>query len=418
MQCYVVGGAVRDALLGLPVKDRDWVVVGSTAADMLAQGFRAVGKDFPVFLHPHTQEEYALARTERKSGPGYTGFACYAAPEVTLEDDLLRRDLTINAIARDEDGRLIDPHGGVADIAARVFRHVSPAFAEDPLRILRVARFAARFTDFSIAPETLALMRGMVAAGEVDHLVAERVWQELARGLMEAQPSRMIRVLRDCGALTQLLPELERLFGVPQPALHHPEIDTGEHVLMVIDHAAATAQPLSVRWACLLHDLGKGDTPADILPHHYGHELASARRAREVSMRLKAPTECRELAEMVAREHGVLGKAAELRPETMVKVMERCDALRRPQRFVLALDATACDYHGRGGASRPAWGPYQLWLRALDALRSVDAGAIALACTDKAQIPQAVHAARVAAVRALGLRAADTDAVRENAPGP
>ena len=366
MQCYVVGGAVRDALLGLPVKDRDWVVVGSTAADMLAQGFRAVGKDFPVFLHPHTQEEYALARTERKSGPGYTGFACYAAPEVTLEDDLLRRDLTINAIARDEDGRLIDPHGGVADIEARIFRHVSPAFAEDPLRILRVARFAARFTDFSVAPETLALMQAMVAAGEVDHLVAERVWQELARGLMEAQPSRMIRVLRDCGALTQLLPELERLFGVPQPALHHPEIDTGEHVLMVIDHAAATAQPLSVRWACLLHDLGKGDTPADILPHHYGHELASARRAREVSMRLKAPTECRELAEMVAREHGVLGKAAELRPETMVKVMERCDALRRPQRFVLALDATACDYHGRGGASRPAWGPYQLWLRALE----------------------------------------------------
>ena len=418
MQCYVVGGAVRDALLGLPVKDRDWVVVGSTAADMLAQGFRAVGKDFPVFLHPHTQEEYALARTERKSGSGYTGFACFAAPEVTLEDDLLRRDLTINAIARDEDGRLIDPHGGVADIAARVFRHVSPAFAEDPLRILRVARFAARFTDFSVAPETLALMQDMVAAGEVDHLVAERVWQEFARGLMEAQPSRMIRVLRDCGALTHLLPELERLFGVPQPALHHPEIDTGEHVLMVIDHAAATAQPLSVRWACLLHDLGKGDTPADILPHHYGHELASARRAREVSMRLKAPAECRELAEMVAREHDVFGKAAELRPETMVKVMERCDALRRPQRFVLALDATACDYHGRGGASRPAWGPYQLWLRALDALRSVDAGAIALACTDKAKIPQAVHAARVAAVRALGLRAADTDAVRENAPGP
>ena len=418
MQCYVVGGAVRDALLGLPVKDRDWVVVGSTAADMLAQGFRAVGKDFPVFLHPHTQEEYALARTERKSGSGYTGFACFAAPEVTLEDDLLRRDLTINAIARDEDGRLIDPHGGVADIAARVFRHVSPAFAEDPLRILRVARFAARFTDFSVAPETLALMQDMVAAGEVDHLVAERVWQELARGLMEAQPSRMIRVLRDCGALTHLLPELERLFGVPQPALHHPEIDTGEHVLMVIDHAATTAQALPVRWACLLHDLGKADTPAAILPHHYGHELASARRAREVSIRLKAPTECRELAEMVAREHGVFGKAAELRPETMVKVMERCDALRRPQRFVLALDASACDYHGRGGAPRPVWAPYQLWLSALDALRSVDAGAIAHACANKTQIPQAVHTARVAAVRALGLRAADTDAIRENAPGP
>ena len=403
MQRYVVGGAVRDALLGLPVKDRDWVVVGSTAADMLAQGFRAVGKDFPVFLHPHTQEEYALARTERKSGPGYTGFACYAAPEVTLEDDLLRRDLTINAIARDEDGRLIDPHGGVADIAARVFRHVSPAFAEDPLRILRVARFAARFTDFSIAPETLALMQEMVAAGEVDHLVAERVWQELARGLMEAQPSRMIRVLRDCGALTQLLPELERLFGVPQPALHHPEIDTGEHVLMVVDAAAASDQPLPVRWACLLHDLGKADTPAHVLPHHYGHEAASARRAREVSERLKAPTDCRDLAEMVAREHGILARADELRPETMVKLIERCDGLRRPERFALMLAAAACDGAGRGtpAENAPAARPLTRWHAVLAAVRAVDAGTIARNCTDKSLIPQALHAARVAAAKAV-----------------
>ena len=417
MQCYVVGGAVRDALLELPVKDRDWVVVGSTPEDMLAQGFRAVGKDFPVFLHPHTQEEYALARTERKSGQGYTGFACYAAPEVSLEEDLLRRDLTINAIARDEGGRLIDPHGGVADIEARIFRHVSPAFAEDPLRILRVARFAARFTDFRVAPETLALMQHMVAAGEVDHLVAERVWQEFARGLMEAKPSRMIRVLRECGALAHLLPELERLFGVPQPARYHPEIDTGEHVLMVIDHAAATELPLPARWACLLHDLGKADTPAAILPHHYQHEIASARRAREVSMRLKAPTECRDLAEMVAREHLIFGKAAELRPETMVKVMERCDALRRPERFILALDATACDHHGRGGGPHPEWTPHALWLSALGALRSVDAGAIARSCSDKAQIPQAVRAARVAAVRALKLREPDLNEPGLNTTG-
>ncbi|ENO85017.1 multifunctional CCA addition/repair protein, partial [Thauera linaloolentis] len=376
MRCYVVGGAVRDALLGLPVKDRDWVVVGSSPEDMLARGFRPVGKDFPVFLHPQTQEEYALARTERKSGKGYAGFVCHASPEVTLEEDLLRRDLTINAIARDEDGRLIDPYGGVGDLEARVFRHVSPAFAEDPLRILRVARFAARFTDFGTAPETLALMRSMVAAGEVDHLVAERVWQEFARGLMEERPSRMIRALRECGALAHILPEVDRLFGVPQPAKHHPEIDTGEHVMMVIDHAAATRQPLAVRWACLMHDLGKGDTPADILPHHYGHEQASARRAREVSTRLKAPSECRDLAEMVAREHGIFGQAAVLRPETMVKVMERCDALRRPERFTLALDAAACDYHGRGGGPRPDWAPRASWLGALDAVRGIDAGAI------------------------------------------
>ncbi len=412
MQAFIVGGAVRDALLGLPVKDRDWVVVGSTPEAMLAQGFRPVGKDFPVFLHPETNEEYALARTERKSGNGYTGFVCYAAPEVTLEEDLARRDLTINAIARSEDGTLIDPYGGVKDLEARVFRHVSPAFAEDPLRILRVARFAARLPDFHLAPETLALMRQMVDAGEVDHLVAERVWQELARGLMEAQPSRMLRTLRECGALAHILPELERLFGVPQPAGHHPEIDTGAHVLMVIDHAAASAQPLAVRWACLLHDLGKADTPAAILPHHYGHEAASARHAREVSERLKAPTECRDLAVMVAREHGILGQAAILRPETMVKVLERCDALRRPARFELMLEAAACDHHGRGGrdhgsaAGHHAWPPLALWRAAMAAVRGVDAGAIARRCADKAQIPHAVHAARVAAVRALALRAA------------
>lgn len=401
MNVYVVGGAVRDALLGRPVSDRDWVVVGETPASMLAQGFLQVGKDFPVFLHPQTREEYALARTERKSGYGYTGFTCHASPEVTLEEDLLRRDLTINAIARATDGTLIDPYGGQADIAARIFRHVSPAFAEDPVRILRIARFAARFPDFAVAPETLALMQQMVAAGEIDHLVPERVWQELSRGLMESSPSRMIRVLRDCNALPRILPEVDRLFGVPQPKQHHPEIDTGEHVLMVIDAAAASAQPLAVRWACLLHDLGKGCTPEDILPHHYGHEAHSERLAREVSARLKAPSDCRDLAEMVAREHGILGQFDILRPETIVRILERCDAQRRPERFVLMLQAAACDYLGRGGNRPPQWPPADGWRLALNAFRQIDAGAIARACNDKSRIPERIHAARVAAVRRL-----------------
>lgn len=401
MNVYVVGGAVRDALLGRPVSDRDWVVVGETPESMLAQGFLQVGKDFPVFLHPQTREEYALARTERKSGHGYTGFTCHASPEVTLEEDLLRRDLTINAIARAADGTLIDPYGGQADIAARLFRHVSPAFAEDPVRILRIARFAARFADFSVAPETLALMREMVAEGEIDHLVPERVWQELSRGLMEATPSRMIRVLRDCNALQRILPEVDRLFGVPQPEKHHPEIDTGEHVLMVIDAAANSAQPLAVRWACLLHDLGKGSTPADILPHHYGHEARSERLAREVSARLKAPSDCRDLAEMVAREHGVLGQFDILRPETIVRILERCDAQRRPERFVLMLQAAGCDYLGRGGSRPPQWPPADGWRQALSAFRQIDAGAIARACNEKSRIPEHIHAERVAAIRRL-----------------
>lgn len=400
MQIFMVGGAVRDRLLGLDVKDRDWVVVGATPEAMLARGFRPVGKDFPVFLHPDTQEEYALARTERKTGHGYKGFAFDAAPDVTLEDDLLRRDLTINAIACDGDGRLIDPFGGVADIERRVFRHVSAAFGEDPVRILRVARFAARFADFSVAPETLALMRNMVEQGEVDHLVAERVWQEFARGLMEKTPSRMISILRACGALARILPELDRLFGVPQPARHHPEIDTGAHVLAVIDHAATTGQALEVRWASLLHDLGKGDTAAALLPHHYGHEARSAGHARAVSERLKAPGECRDLAEMVAREHGQIHQAQQLRPATMVKLLERCDAFRRPQRFEMMLAACECDFHGRPGKAHVPYAAAALWHSARAAAAAVDAGAIARACTDKRRIPEAVHAARVAAVKA------------------
>jgi tRNA nucleotidyltransferase (CCA-adding enzyme) len=401
MKIYCVGGAIRDELLGLSVKDRDWVVVGATPEGLLAEGYKPVGKDFPVFLHPKTREEYALARTERKTAPGYAGFVFHTDTSVTLEEDLARRDLTINAIARSEDGALIDPYGGRRDLAARLFRHVSPAFAEDPVRILRLARFAARFADFSVAPETLELMRAMVANGEVDALVPERVWQEIARGLMEVRPSRMIEVLRDCGALARLLPELDCLFGVPQPPQYHPEVDTGVHQLLVIDQAAATHQPLPVRFACLLHDLGKGVTPAHVLPHHYGHEAASEGLARQVGERLKSPADCRELAVMVAREHGIVHQGLVLRPETVVKLIERCDGLRRPERFSAMLDACACDFHGRSGYETRPYPQRERLLAALAAVRGVDAGAIARALEDKSRIPAQVHAARVAAVKTL-----------------
>ncbi|HXD07456.1 MAG TPA: multifunctional CCA addition/repair protein, partial [Burkholderiaceae bacterium] len=294
---YEVGGAVRDELLGQPVSDRDWVVVGATPQQLIDAGFMAVGRDFPVFLHPQTKEEYALARTERKTAPGYRGFSFHASPEVTLEDDLRRRDLTINAIARDSQGRLIDPYGGQRDLAARVLRHVSEAFCEDPVRILRLARFAARFSDFSVAPETVKLMRQMVACGEVDALVPERVWQELSRGLMEPRPSRMFEVLRECGALARLLPEVDRLFGVPQRADYHPEVDTGVHLMMVLDMSARLQAPLTVRYACVVHDLGKGTTPDDVLPRHLGHEGRSVELVREVSRRLRVSADCAELAE-------------------------------------------------------------------------------------------------------------------------
>jgi tRNA nucleotidyltransferase (CCA-adding enzyme) len=403
MKIFTVGGAVRDELLGLPVQDRDYVVVGASPDEMLAKGFRPVGKDFPVFLHPKTHEEYALARTERKTGPGYTGFAFHAAPEVTLEEDLARRDLTINAIARAEDGSLIDPYQGVTDIAARVLRHVGPAFVEDPVRILRVARFAARFTDFTVAPETIDLMREMVANGEVDHLVAERVWQEFAKGLMEARPSRMFDVLRECGALARLLPELDRLFGVPQRAEYHPEIDTGVHVMMVVDTAAQRGHALPVRFAALLHDLGKGTTPKDEWPRHIAHEVRSVKLAETVCDRLKVPADCRDLAVLAARYHGDIHRAAELRPDTIVRLFERSDALRRPQRFEQLLEACAADFNGRLG-----WGekPYVAADRlrcALAAVQSVPAGEIAKSCSAPAQIPERIQAARVAAV-ALALK--------------
>jgi tRNA nucleotidyltransferase (CCA-adding enzyme) len=401
MKTYAVGGAVRDELLGLPVKDRDWVVVGATPQEMLAQGFLAVGRDFPVFLHPATHEEYALARTERKTAPGYTGFAFHAAPGVTLEEDLVRRDLTINAIARDEAGTIIDPHGGRADIAARVLRHVSPAFAEDPVRILRVARFAARFTEFTVAPETLELMRAMTAAGEVDALVQERVWQELARGLMEARPSRMFELLRQCGALARLLPEVDALWGVPQRADYHPEVDTGVHVMMVIDMAARLGAALPARFAALTHDLGKARTPADILPRHHGHETRSVALVEGVCERLKVPVDCRDVARLAARYHGDMHRVEELRPETKLTLLERCDALRRPERFELILLACEADYRGRLGWEEREYAQATVWKAALAAVRAVDAGAIARATADPKYIPANIGKARVEALRAL-----------------
>ena len=394
---YIVGGAVRDGLLGLPLQDRDHVVVGTTPEEMVALGFRPVGKDFPVFLHPDTHEEYALARTERKTARGYKGFAVHAAPDVTLEQDLLRRDLTINAMAMTEDGTLIDPYGGRADLEARLFRHVSGAFSEDPVRILRVARFAARFPDFTLAPETLALMRRMVADGEVDALVAERVWQELSRGLLEAIPSRMFRILRECGALARLLPEVDCLFGVPQPPQHHPEIDTGEHVMRVIDEAARQGLGLPARVAALLHDLGKGVTPPEFWPKHHGHEGRGVALVKALCERLRAPLECRDLAIMVARDHGNAHRALELRPATVLELLERTDALRRPERFEDFLAACAADFHGREGYRERPY-PQAEYLRgALNAARRVDAGAIARQVLPAA-IPETIRQARIAAI--------------------
>ncbi|KAF3997317.1 multifunctional CCA addition/repair protein [Glaciimonas immobilis] len=401
MKIFVVGGAVRDELLGLAVKDRDFVVVGATPEQMLARRFRPVGKDFPVFLHPDTQEEYALARTERKTAPGYKGFVFHTSPDVTLAQDLIRRDLTINAIARAENGTLVDLFDGQKDLQARVFRHVSLAFSEDPVRILRVARFAARFTEFSVAPETSALMQQMVAAGEVDALVPERVWQELSRGLMEARPSRMFEVLRDCGALAKILPELDVLWGIPQPEKFHPEIDTGVHVMMVVDTAAKENYPLAVRFAALMHDLGKGVTPPAEWPSHHGHEGMGVKLVEQVCQRLKVQGEVRDLALMTAREHGNVGRAFELRANTIVTLLERCDGFRKPQRFLAMLDATQCDYRGRTGYEKRPFPQRAFFLGALAAAQAVNAGEIAGRFAGQPQrIPEAIHAARVGAVEA------------------
>ena len=400
MQIYCVGGAVRDQLLGLAVQDHDYVVVGATPEQMTALGYRPVGKDFPVFLHPDSHEEYALARTERKTAKGYKGFQVYASPEVTLEQDLARRDLTINAIARAADGSLIDPYHGVADLKAGILRHVSPAFVEDPVRILRLARFAARYPQFSVADETLALLRDMVANGEVDALVPERVWQELAKGLMEQRPSRMFKVLRDCGALARLLPELDRLWGVPQPAQHHPEIDTGVHVMLVIDYAAACNYALPVRYAALLHDLGKGTTPPNEWPRHIAHEQRSVALVKAVSERLRAPNDCRELAVIVAAYHGKAHRAEEMRPETLLQLLQDCDALRQPERFALFLQACEADSRGRTGYENVPFRQADHLRKALQLAQAVDAGAIASGCATPTDIRNAVFEARRQAIAA------------------
>ena len=351
MRRYLVGGAVRDRLLNRQVFERDWVVTGTTPEEMIALGYRPVGKDFPVFLHPETQEEHALARTERKNGRGYRGFTIHTDPGVTLEDDLVRRDLTVNAMAQDDDGTLIDPHGGRADLDARLLRHVSAAFAEDPVRVLRIARFHSRYAGlgFTIADETLALMRQMVDAGEIDHLTPERVWKETERALMQAQPSVYFTSLRDCGALKRLMPEVDALFGVPQPPKHHPEVDTGVHTMLTIDRAAAIEAPLTVRVAALCHDFGKALTPADRLPSHYGHEQSGVPLVEAFCTRLKVPNDCRELALQVCREHLLVHQARELTPGTLMQLMERLDALRRPARFEEFLIACDCDARGRTG---------------------------------------------------------------------
>ena len=404
MQVYEVGGAVRDALLGLPVHDRDWVVVGATPQALIDAGYLPVGKDFPVFLHPQTREEYALARTERKTAPGYHGFAFHAAPSVTIEEDLARRDLTINAIARREDGSLIDPFNGQRDIRERVLRHVTEAFREDPVRILRLARFAARFANFSIAPETQGLMKEMVQAGEVDALVPERVWQELSRGLMEQQPSRMFEVLRECGALARLLPEVERLWGVPQRPEYHPEVDTGVHLMMVMDMSARLQASLPVRFACLTHDLGKGTTPADILPRHIGHEERSARLLAGLAQRLRVPVECRELADVVAREHGNIHRSGEFSAAALVRLLERCDAFRKPARLTEILLACECDARGRLGHQDKPYPQGQRLIAALGAALAVDTAVVSQQAKDDGaqgrEIGEWIHRARVLAVQA------------------
>jgi len=397
LKIYCVGGAVRDSLLGLPVQDHDWVVVGATPEQMEALGYRPVGKDFPVFLHPATHEEYALARTERKTALGYKGFVVHAAPDVTLEQDLSRRDFTLNAIAQDEDGTLIDPYNGQADLRAGILRHVSSAFGEDPVRILRAARFVARF-GFVIAPETLELMRAMVTCGEVDALVPERVWQELARGLMERKPSRFIVTLRDCGALQKILPEVDALFGVPQPPQHHPEIDCGIHTLMVLDDAALQGYALEVRFAALMHDLGKGNTPKDILPRHIGHEARSVDLLRALCDRLRVPGECRDLGLLVARYHGDVHRARELRPDTIVRLFQNCDAWRKPERFMQILQACRSDARGRFGHEQAAYPQADFLLRMLKAAQAVNAGEVAQQCEDKNLIAERVREARIVAV--------------------
>jgi tRNA nucleotidyltransferase (CCA-adding enzyme) len=403
MKIYLVGGAVRDKLLGLPVQDRDYVVVGATPDEMIANGFKPVGADFPVFLHPETKEEYALARTERKSGHGYKGFKVYAAPDVTLEDDLRRRDLTINAMAEDESGNLIDPFRGEEDLRNGVLRHVSSAFSEDPVRILRVARFAARYGrwGFHVAHSTNKLMHEMVNSGEVDHLVPERVWQELDRALSEDKPSRFFEVLRGCGALARLFPEIDALFGVPQPEKHHPEVDTGVHAMLVLEAAAKLSPDTRVRFAALMHDLGKGNTPEAEWPRHLGHEARGVELVKNFCQRLRVPNEHRDLAVLAARYHAHCHRIAELRPATVVDTLEGLDGFRRPERieqFILACEA---DFRGRFGSEDKPYDQAQVFRRAFEAARAVDAAAVAAQGGKGPDIGARVREARIAAVKAV-----------------
>lgn len=402
MKIYLVGGAVRDSLLGIPVKDRDWVVVGATPEDMVNKGFNPVGSDFPVFLHPETKEEYALARTERKTAPGYKGFVFHTDPSVSVEMDLSRRDLTINAMALGENGELIDCHNGKKDLDNKVLRHTSKAFPEDPVRILRVARFAARHPQFTVAPETMSLMCDMVNDGQLDTLVAERVWKEMSRGLMEPQPSRMFETLRECGALKKLFPELDKLWGVPQPPLHHPEVDTGIHVMMVIDMAARMDHSLSIRFSALCHDLGKGTTPAEKWPKHAEHEMRSTKLLDPVCERWKVPSEHRALAKMVAKEHGNIHASLGFDPGSSMRLLDRCDAIRRPDRFADALKACECDARGRLGMQENPYPQAKKLLQALSFAKTVDTASLAekLAKSGKKgpEIGRAIFAARVVAI--------------------
>jgi tRNA nucleotidyltransferase (CCA-adding enzyme) len=403
MQVYLVGGAVRDALLGLTVKERDWVVVGGSRDELLRRKFREVGRDFPVFLHPDTHEEYALARLERKVAPGYRGFVVEFGPGVTLEEDLARRDLTINAMARADDGSLLDPYGGQRDLQARMLRHVSPAFVEDPVRILRVARFAARFAPlgFRVAPETTELMRAMVERGEADALIPERVWQETEKALREPKPAQFFQVLRDCGALRAVIPEIDALFGVPQPAQCHPEIDTGVHTLMVLDQAAALSADARVRFAALVHDLGKGTTPREQWPRHVGHEERSVALIEALCARLRSPVEYRELGIIVARYHGNAHRAFDLRPHTLLDMLEKTDAFRRAERFSQALLAFEADSRGRLGLEAKPY-PQRDYLQSLrDAAAAIKPTPEEIAQQSGAEIAKRLHERRLQAIAAL-----------------
>jgi tRNA nucleotidyltransferase (CCA-adding enzyme) len=410
MKTYLVGGAVRDKLLGITPKERDWVVIGASPDDMLTQGFRPVGKDFPVFLHPDTHEEYALARTERKTAPGYTGFSFHASPDVTLEEDLRRRDLTINAMAMDEDGNIIDPYGGQEDLAAGLLKHVSPAFAEDPVRILRVARFAARFGKwgFKVAHGTNALMRNMVESGEIDALVPERVWKEFERALGEDTPTAFFKVLRGCGALAKLFPEIEALYGVPQPEIHHAEIDTGVHIMLVLEQAAKLSNDPRVRFAALTHDLGKGTTPKEEWPQHLGHEQRSVELVRELCDRYRIPNEYRDLAVLAARHHTHCHLALELRAGTLLEVLEAADAFRKPDRFEQFLLACTADARGRQGHEQDIYPQADRFRAALKAANSIDAKTIAATAVEQGKTGEAIREVmRQARIRAIKHALAD-----------